>query len=113
VYNEKRLIQAVNTARAAQPALRPGQQGSETLYADPAWLRQNGRPLRPTFVTGMDPPSNTDLQRIDDWIEGHLADPSDPTGDPIESDCRVFIVQRYLGWLQEVTGTVGGQGVSQ
>lgn len=112
VYSEKKLVQAVNAARAPAPSLRPSQQGSETLYADPDWLRTNNRRITPTFVVGMDPPSATDLQRIDDWVEGHLQNPSNPS-QTIESDCRIFVLQRYLGTLQEVTGTSNGQGVGQ
>lgn len=52
--------------------------------------------------------SPQDLRRINEWVEGRLLDAN---GDPIESDCRVFTLQRYLGWLQEVTGTRNGLGV--
>lgn len=47
-------------------------------------------------------------ERINEWIENRLLDNNNEL---IDSDCRVFTLQRYLGWLQEVTGTSGGLGV--
>ncbi|MBX3378222.1 MAG: type II secretion system protein [Phycisphaeraceae bacterium] len=51
---------------------------------------------------------NVNVDRINAWIEDRLDDGS---GGKVESDCRIFTLQRYLGWLQEVTGTSGGLGV--
>jgi prepilin-type N-terminal cleavage/methylation domain-containing protein len=55
---------------------------------------------------------------LNSWLEGRLlkagaaANSTNPE-DYVESDARVFAMQRYLGGLVEVTGTVNGQGVSQ
>ena len=57
----------------------------------------------PAFVTAV-----TDADLINQWIENTLPDGN---GGVVDSDCRIFCVQKYLGWLQEVTGTRNGQGV--
>lgn len=46
--------------------------------------------------------------KINLWIVNR--DPNNPSS-PADSDARIFTIQRYLGWLQEVTGTEGGLGV--
>lgn len=56
----------------------------------------------PAFVTGVLPAN------VNAWIEGHFV----LNGEPVDSDCRIFTIQRYLGWLQEVTGTKDGMGIS-
>lgn len=68
------------------------------IYKNPASLAAP----QPEFLT------NVDIDNVNAWIEGHL---TDTNGDTIDSDCRIFTIQRYLGWLQEVTGTQNGQGV--
>lgn len=78
------------------------------IYQDPFKLTPAGLP-GPVFVQRLGSPFGAnDIADLDAWIEGHL---TDTAGDPIDSDCRIFTVQRYLGWLQEVTGTINGQGV--
>lgn len=56
---------------------------------------------QPQFITNVDP----DL--VNAWIEDRLTN----TDGSVDSDCRIFTIQRYLGWLQEVTGTRNGLGV--
>lgn len=56
----------------------------------------------PVFV------GNLNVNRINEWVESRLLDSNNQ---PVDSDCRIFTLQRYLGWLQEVTGTSGGLGV--
>ncbi len=64
---------------------------------DPTFSDRNGTP----FTT-------SDIDDVNAWIEGRLLDANNEV---IDSDCRIFTLQRYLGWLQEVTGTKGGLGV--
>ncbi len=54
----------------------------------------------------IDPTVPTLRDKVNEWIVNR-----DPSGNPLDSDARIFTIQRYLGWLQEVTGTQGGLGV--
>jgi prepilin-type N-terminal cleavage/methylation domain-containing protein len=88
VYSENRLARAIG-ARTDQ--------ATGCLYVNPTTTN-----FQPQFVAGVQ--SDT----INAWIENRLLDTNN---DKIDSDSRVFSVQRYLGWLQEVTGTGTGEGV--
>jgi prepilin-type N-terminal cleavage/methylation domain-containing protein len=65
-------------------------------------LYQNA--AQPTLLTGVTPDA------INAWVEDRY---QNAQGRAVASDCRLYTVQRYLGTLQEVTGTKGAQGVSQ
>jgi prepilin-type N-terminal cleavage/methylation domain-containing protein len=91
------------------------------LYQDVSALPQANR--EPTFVkiNGAAWTDDPYTIRVNSWIEDHLYptgsnDPG-PGGQPNEtrtpSDCRIYTLHRYLGTLQEVTGSTWGQGVSQ
>ncbi len=71
----------------------------------------------PTFVALNSPMTSGPIYTaINNWVEGHLLNPSPPpppASPLIDSDCRIYSIQRYLGTLQEISGTVGGQGVTQ
>jgi prepilin-type N-terminal cleavage/methylation domain-containing protein len=98
LYNEKRLANALGVR------LDPT---TGSLYRDVS--PSTGLPAEPTFVnmpTG-NPLTDQYVVYINDWIEGHLV----IGGNAIDSDSRVFTVQRFLGTLQEMTGSAGGQGV--
>ncbi len=109
--SEKRLAAAVGVR------LDPT---TNCLYRDPATATA---PYTPEFVLVNGNPWNTgvngDTVKVNDWVEDHLYNPRQspppipPTADRIESDCRIYTVHRYLGTLQEISGTIGGQGVSQ
>jgi prepilin-type N-terminal cleavage/methylation domain-containing protein len=99
VCNEKRLCQALG--------LRPD--------ANTGCLYQSVAPPAtrlPNFIASV---TDQTLKDLNSWIEDHLYDPAFPNDRTkrIESDCRIFTVQRYLGSLQEITGTTMGQGVGQ
>jgi hypothetical protein len=97
VCNEKRLAQSIGAQ------LDPV---TSSLYKDPS-----ANNWEPRFVDVRGTPwSDTNTVNVNAWIEGHLTLTS---GQAVDSDCRIFAVQRYLGWLQEITGTSGGQGVGQ
>jgi prepilin-type N-terminal cleavage/methylation domain-containing protein len=70
-----------------------------SLYVNPQQVRPEEAPQLIANV-------NTD--NINKWIENRLYNGNNEL---IDSDCRVFTLQRYLGWLQEVTGTREGLGV--
>jgi prepilin-type N-terminal cleavage/methylation domain-containing protein len=74
--------------------------GTGSLYVAPP------QPMNSTYAPQLVATVTTD--RINEWIENRLLSPDSQL---IDSDCRVFTLQRYLGWLQEVTGTSGGLGV--
>lgn len=93
VYNESRL--------AGYLRVRVDR-STNCLYVDPLTLSTGSR--EPKLVP------NINLENLNDWIQGFDSG-SGPTAPPLDSDCRIFTVQRYLGWLQEITGTRGGQGV--
>ncbi|MFN0133093.1 MAG: hypothetical protein ACKVW3_11290, partial [Phycisphaerales bacterium] len=80
-------------------------------YVDPS---KASPPNSPEFVPITERfPQVSDQQLIDkinQWIEGRLTAAG---GQPIDSDCRVYAVQRFLGSPIEITGTRNGQGVSQ
>jgi prepilin-type N-terminal cleavage/methylation domain-containing protein len=93
VYDEKRMLAAVR--------VRPDPD-TQTMYQDPEQMGTPG----PAFVASVSLP-----QTIDDlnaWIEGHLQDAG---GQDVPSDCRIFGIQRYLGTLQELTGSRNAAGV--
>ncbi|MEX2218984.1 MAG: type II secretion system protein [Phycisphaerales bacterium] len=91
--NERRLASAMDLVT---PPVR--------LDPDTACLYQNT--TEPMFVgTG-----NLDTNRLNEWIENRLRDTNNAL---VESEARVFTIHRYLGSLQEVTGTVNAQGVTQ
>lgn len=102
VYNEKKLASALS-AMVGQSIRLDDTSGCLYVHED----EQFQTPGKPTYVANV--PTN-DNARINSWIQGQGTDLS---GSPVDSDCRIFVVQRYLGWLQEVTGTINGQGVSQ
>jgi prepilin-type N-terminal cleavage/methylation domain-containing protein len=87
VYQEKRLAAALGVRLDAR---------TETIYRNPEAM---GTPM-PQLLTGVS------LDALDAWIVGFTAG-----GQPVDTDCRVFSIQRYLGSLQEVTGSRQGQGV--
>jgi prepilin-type N-terminal cleavage/methylation domain-containing protein len=93
VYDEQRLLSSVR--------VRPDP-GTGTMYQDPA---QMGSPA-PAFVSTVSAPQT--LNDLNAWIEGRLVGAD---GEDVPSDCRIFGVQRYLGELQELTGSRDGQGV--
>jgi hypothetical protein len=98
VCYEKRLAQALG-ARLDN--------ATGSLYKNPA---TTSPPWEPQFVDIAGAPfTDIKLQNLNDWVEGHLRVGTQD----VESDCRVFVVQRHLGWLQEISGTTGGQGVGQ
>lgn len=86
VMNESRL--------AAALGVRVHRESGALVYLD-----ATSDPPGPALVPGV----NRD--RLDAWVENRL-----PGAD---SDCRLFAVHRHLGMLQEITGTIGAQGVSQ
>lgn len=102
VYSEKRL--------AAAAGFRLDRV-TGTMYVDPA---RASPPNSPEFVPlGERVPQVSDqalIDKVNQWIEGRLTTAG---GQPIDSDCRVFSVQRFLGSPIEITGTRNGQGVSQ
>lgn len=78
---------------------------TQALYMPPAY--NQAVPWSPQFIAGT--PVNFNDQ-INQWIENRYPP---PPATAVESDSRIYTVHRYLGTLQEVTGTVNGQGVSQ
>jgi hypothetical protein len=96
LYNEKRLA-------AWLGARIDGGTGCIYQYFGQPALRH------PAFVAGVSAASPPNSDRVNYWIEGF-----DPTASPpgIDTDCRLFTVQRYLGTLQEITGTRNGGGVA-
>jgi prepilin-type N-terminal cleavage/methylation domain-containing protein len=98
VYSEKKLAQALGARTDS---------ATGCLYQnlpDPTFINVGGSPM-----------GDTDVVRINDWVEGHLLNPTPPAlpaSQYIDSDCRVFALQKYLGTLQEMTGTLKGQGVT-
>lgn len=92
LYNERRLAQGIRVSL---------DRTTESLY-------QNAD--EPRFVqTSSGPWQDLNTIQVNEWVEGHLR----RNNQPVESDCRIFSVQRHLGWLEEITGTIGGQGVGQ
>jgi prepilin-type N-terminal cleavage/methylation domain-containing protein len=97
VCSEKRLAGAIG--------VRPDPK-TECLYQDVSTLPNINR--EPTFVLVNGAPfSATNVMQVNDWIEGHLT----VNGNAVDSDCRILAVNRYLGTLQELSGSVNGQGV--
>lgn len=99
LYNEKRLASYVGVR------IGPG----DCLYQfDPTSPANNlGAQYTATRAGAF---TDSDLVRLNEWIQG--ADPAAlPTDAPLDSDCRIYTIHRYLGTLQEISGTRGGQGV--
>jgi prepilin-type N-terminal cleavage/methylation domain-containing protein len=92
VYDEKQMLAALKVR--ADP-------DTQTIYLDSDQMTMP----KPAFVSGV---TNQTIDDLNAWIEGHLLDGS---GDEVPSDCRIFGVQRYLGTLQELTGSRNAQGV--
>ncbi len=91
VYSEKKLAQALGVRTDSTTGC---------LYKnlpDPQFIDVNGSPMNDVYVV-----------YINDWVEGHLT----IAGTDKDSDCRIFSMQKYLGTMQEITGTRGGQGVT-
>jgi len=101
VYNENRLAGYLGVRL---------DRTTNCMYQDTMAMSPGSR--EPTLVAGPGGGVFNDAVkvRLNDWIQAFdsTANPTDP---PLDSDCRIFTVQRYLGWLQEITGTRGGQGV--
>jgi prepilin-type N-terminal cleavage/methylation domain-containing protein len=91
VYSEKKLAQALGVRT---------DNTTGCLYknaTDPQYIDVGGSPMSDVYVV-----------YVNDWIEGHL----NIGGTDKDSDCRVFTMQKYLGTLQEITGSRGGLGVT-
>lgn len=103
VYNERRLAGylGVRTDNATNCLYR---------NVDPSVVAPAQR--EPILVPGPTGGNFTDadIVRLNNWIQG-FDSAAGPTAAPLDSDCRIFTIQRYLGTLQEVTGTRGGQGL--
>jgi prepilin-type N-terminal cleavage/methylation domain-containing protein len=93
VYDEKRMLAALR--------VRPDPD-TQTVYQDP---EQMATPA-PAFVSTVSVPQT--LDDLNAWVEGHMTDGG---GNEVPSDCRIFGIQRYLGTLQELTGSRNAQGV--
>lgn len=72
-----------------------------TLYGDPT--DANASPTSPTLDTALIPTGDeTTVRRsISEWIEGRYR--LNGAGDPVETQARLFTMQRYRGLVQEVT----------
>jgi prepilin-type N-terminal cleavage/methylation domain-containing protein len=92
VYEEKRMLAALR--------IRPDPD-TQTMYQDP---EQMGTPM-PAFVASVSLPQT--LNDVNGWIEGY----DQAGGQAVDTDARIFGVQRYLGTLQELTGSRDAQGV--
>jgi len=98
VYNERSLSSGL--ARALQ--YRGANRVTGTMYADPATT--DGPTVDMTLFAGSGTTAETVKQSIGLWIEGRLEDPNEPAGQRlIETDARIFTLQRYLGQIQELT----------
>jgi type II secretory pathway pseudopilin PulG len=86
LYNERALVSALAGAGLEARLNRD----SRSLYFEP---------LRPSFIP---PSANGDLfvDRLSQWLENRL--------NAADSDARIFTVHRYLGSLQDVSGTSRG-----
>jgi hypothetical protein len=94
VYDERRMLSALR--------VRPDPD-TQTLYRDPEQMATPG----PAFTASVTNPPQT-IDDLNAWLEGHLIDGS---GNEVPSDARIFGVQRYLGTLQELTGSRNAEGV--
>jgi prepilin-type N-terminal cleavage/methylation domain-containing protein len=91
LYNEKKLAGAPGLSGAKIDAV------TGCLYRDPGASQWH-----PAFVPGVA------AAPVNAWCEGwDIAQ-----NKAVETDCRLFTVQRYLGTLQEITGTRKAEGVS-
>ncbi len=73
-----------------------------TLYGDQA--NPNAQPTTPTIDLSLIPGSTDEAvvrTSITEWIEGRYR--VNGAGDPVESQARLFTMQRYRGLVQEVT----------
>ena len=104
--SEKKLVQGLNGARALSnmAPIRPDPV-TGTIYADVASLPAAQR--EPQFIAGI---ADQEIRWVNEWVQGGYLT---QTNQQIESDCRIYSIQRYLGTLQEISGTREGQGVSQ
>jgi prepilin-type N-terminal cleavage/methylation domain-containing protein len=96
VYNERSLTAGLASALQYRGTNRV----TGTMYSDPA--QSDGPELDSTlFAAG-----GADLLSVNDaigrWIEGRLREGNSSGGDLIETDSRIFTLQRYLGQVQEL-----------
>lgn len=96
VYNERSLTAGLASALQYRGSNRV----TGTIYADPA--QSDGPELDSTlFGSG-----GADLLSVNDaigrWIEGRLREGNAAGGELIETDSRIFTLQRYLGQVQEL-----------
>lgn len=76
--------------------------GTGTLYGDQN--SPNDQPTAPTLDLSLIPGAADEVaarQAITQWIEGRYR--TGGSGDPVESQARLFTMQRYRGLVQEVT----------
>jgi prepilin-type N-terminal cleavage/methylation domain-containing protein len=99
--NEKRLAAALSLA--LNQTIRVDA-GTGCLYQTPP----AGNPWEPLMVPPLDT-SIPALTSLNEYMERLLTDGTNP----IESDARLFTINRFLGNVVEVTGSINGQGVSQ
>jgi prepilin-type N-terminal cleavage/methylation domain-containing protein len=93
--NEAKLAGGLSVAMATPVRLDPV---TGCLYRDFT---------QPQFVTPLN------LDAVSAVIEVRFPVPASNPVEMIQTDTRIFTIQRYLGTLQEITGTKDGQGVSQ
>jgi prepilin-type N-terminal cleavage/methylation domain-containing protein len=107
--NEKRLAAAIGVR--LDPATNSLYR--DVLTANPAVPGAN---RQPEFVqVNGSPFGDANVVKVNQWIEARLplaSPPPPPAAQFIDSDCRIYSVQRYLGTLQEISGSREGQGVS-
>jgi prepilin-type N-terminal cleavage/methylation domain-containing protein len=96
--NEKRL--AAGLSAAIGQSIR--------VDAGTGCLYQTIDPWEPIMVAPLDS-STAAITSLNEYMERLLM----AGGNPVESDARLFTINRYLGNLVEVTGSINGQGVSQ
>lgn len=73
-----------------------------TLYGDPS--APSDQPLAPAIDLSLIPGAADEVavrQSITEWIEGRYR--ANGGGDPVETQARLFTMQRYRGLVQEVT----------
>jgi prepilin-type N-terminal cleavage/methylation domain-containing protein len=100
-----RQLGLVNEKKLAS-ALSLGEGQAIRIDRDTGCLYANT--VDPMFVVV---PMNVDM--LNNLMEVRELIPGDPNNTPIPSEARIFTIHRYLGHLQEITGTINGQGVSQ
>jgi prepilin-type N-terminal cleavage/methylation domain-containing protein len=95
VYDERKLIAGL---AAVYPACDAPNRVTGTVYADPATTATTGPKLDENLFAG--PGIGGASAAIDRWIEGRLS--RGAGAELVESDARIFTLQRYLGQLQEL-----------